>query len=927
MFTLSFRRLAAIAALLALAACHSADPERMMRQAREAGERGEPRAAVIVLKNILQNDPGHRGARLLLGEIYLDQHDPQSAEKELRRARSLGANSGHVTLLLGKALLMQGQYASLLTEIDAAAAPAQRPAALALRGDALLGQRKIEAARAAYNEALAIDANAPGALLGLTRIAVWEKQEARAFALLQRALAAHPDDTECLRYKADLLRADGKIDAALALQQAILARHPHQVQTLVDVANLAIDAGKLPLARQSLSAARAMSGDSIGLLYAEAMLDFRENKLVAARDKVQRVLRAAPDHYPGILLAGALQAALGANGEAAAYLQTFLRMYPGHPYATKLMVSLHLADKQPQAALELLHPLLAQEPNDPGLLALAGEAQLRLGRFGEAAALFERAAALQPGKPGLHTALALSRIGNGDSERAIAELERAAALEEHPGANGVLLVMSYLRAKQPDKALKAVQDMEKQGDNPLIENLKGGIGLARGDQRAARASFEAALRLDPAYLPALTNLERLDALEQRAADSRPRYLAALGKAPHDVALMEALAQLAVRRGQMPEALGWMERARGEQPDALALALRTGSMYLRAGQHGKALLLGRQLRASHPGDGAVLALLGQAAVAGGQYADAAEAYTRLAALMPGAARPHLYLADVLIAQHQEAAAQQALDKALLLEPALLDARITLVNLLLRQGKAAQALATAEALKKTDPDGAAGYKLEGDVHSAQGRHAAALQAYQQAFARAPSGPALIQLSNALRRLDRHADADTLAARWFSQHPGDVPTLLHVASTKLMQNDAAGAIPHLEAVLKVEPGNLAALNDLAWSYQRVGNVQALAVAERAQQQAPDNPAVMDTVGWILLEQGKLARARPLLQKASALAPRAPEIHYHYGMLLAKTGDKRAARGELEKALAGGRAFALRPEAKALLETLQASPAQGPG
>jgi Flp pilus assembly protein TadD len=136
--------------------------------------------------------------------------------------------------------------------------------------------------------------------------------------------------------------------------------------------------------------------------------------------------------------------------------------------------------------------------------------------------------------------------------------------------------------------------------------------------------------------------------------------------------------------------------------------------------------------------------------------------------------------------------------------------------------------------------------------------------------------------------------------------------------VQDDAAAAIPHLEAALRADPANLAAMNDLAWSYQRVGNPQALAVAERAHAAAPDNPAVMDTLGWIHLEQGNLARARMLLQKASRLAPHAPEIHYHYGKLLARAGDKRAARTELQRALAAGPGFARRQDAKVLLDSL---------
>jgi Flp pilus assembly protein TadD len=58
-------------------------------------------------------------------------------------------------------------------------------------------------------------------------------------------------------------------------------------------------------------------------------------------------------------------------------------------------------------------------------------------------------------------------------------------------------------------------------------------------------------------------------------------------------------------------------------------------------------------------------------------------------------------------------------------------------------------------------------------------------------------------------------------------------------------------------------------------------------------------------------------LLQQASALAPGGAEIHYHYGMLLARLGDKRGAPRALEKALALP-GFARRDDARALLATL---------
>jgi Flp pilus assembly protein TadD len=136
--------------------------------------------------------------------------------------------------------------------------------------------------------------------------------------------------------------------------------------------------------------------------------------------------------------------------------------------------------------------------------------------------------------------------------------------------------------------------------------------------------------------------------------------------------------------------------------------------------------------------------------------------------------------------------------------------------------------------------------------------------------------------------------------------------------VRGEFPAAIEQLQAVLQRDPNHVLALNDLAWTYQRTGDKQALAYAERAFKLAPDSPAIMDTLGWICLEGGDLARALPLLQKASALAPNAGEIRYHLGLVLARSGDKRGARRELERLLASPAQFAKRDEAKALLASL---------
>lgn len=79
-------------------------------QARELLQSGDPRAAMIQLKNALQDDPKNAQARLLLGQIYLRAGNGEAAEKELRHARSAGMPAESWIADMGRAYLLQGRF-------------------------------------------------------------------------------------------------------------------------------------------------------------------------------------------------------------------------------------------------------------------------------------------------------------------------------------------------------------------------------------------------------------------------------------------------------------------------------------------------------------------------------------------------------------------------------------------------------------------------------------------------------------------------------------------------------------------------------------------------------------------------------------------------------------------------------------------------
>ncbi len=912
-------RVLALGALLAvLAACAGApDPAGLLSEAERYRQKGQFKAAIIELKNLLQTRPDHVQARAKLGELYIDAGDLPSAEKELRRALALGAGPARILPALGKALLMQGQADKVLAEIRLDPAHPDQMEVVAVRAEAFLALGDTAQAKQLFELIVRKQPAFIPALLGLARLAALDGQPKRATVLARQALALRPDDIDSLRLKGDLLRLQGDTDAARLVYSAILALRPDHVQAHIDLANLDLQAGKFDAARAEIAAARRNAPNNLLVAHAQAMLDFREAKYKSSLESLQQILRVAPEHMPSLLLLGAVQLALGSPQLAEQALRHFLKAHPGHPYASKLLASIALNNQQPDVAQTLLDPLLEGEVEDVELLSLAGETAMRARRFTQAAAYFERAIALAPKQASLRTALGVSRLGSGDHPGAIAELEQAAALDAGATRPTIMLVMTHLRDKHDDKALAAVVALERQQpNNPLVHNLKGGVYLSKHDVKAARASFERALTLAPTYVAALDNLAQLDQAEHQPERARLRYLAALDKEPGNSHLMAALAKLSMEQGKTADAAAWLEKASRANPEALGPAVLLSNFYLRHGQASKALALTQQLLTSHPERADLLDLLAAQQSSVGDGAGARDTLRKLAELQPASAELQMRIANTCLLIDDQPCALQAAKKAIHAQPAMLAAQVMAAGVLTKQGQLGQALDLARAAQKAHPGLAAGFKLEGDIRMAEGQAKAALAPYQKAFDLNPSGPLAILLHQALVRAG-DAAADTRVLAWLQAHPDDLPTRLYLAGSKLAGKRYPDAIAQYEHILRRQPDNVVVLNDLAWTYQQQKDPRALNTAEHAYRVAPGDPAVLDTLACIVLDDD-IARALPLLQQASALAPGSAEIRYHLGLALLKNGDAAGARGQLEQVLNSKQAFADKPQARALLTQL---------
>src|SRR4249920_1749108 len=152
-------RLAAIVCLaVGLQACNRDTPEKFIASGKSHLAKRDYSAAAIQFKNAVQKAPDHAEARYLLGITLEQQDEPGSAEIELRKAISAGYAAELTYPALVRVLLEQHQFEKALSE--SVAQQDTNPAKvelLALSGDAQLGLRKVQEARAAYSAALSAE--------------------------------------------------------------------------------------------------------------------------------------------------------------------------------------------------------------------------------------------------------------------------------------------------------------------------------------------------------------------------------------------------------------------------------------------------------------------------------------------------------------------------------------------------------------------------------------------------------------------------------------------------------------------------------------------------------------------------------------------------------------------------------------------------
>lgn len=486
----------------------------------------------------------------------------------------------------------------------------------------------------------------------------------------------------------------------------------------------------------------------------------------------------------------------------------------------------------------------------------------------------------------------------------------------------------YLAAENgPDEAMAHyLRAMELDWSNAALAQELAAMHLSRDEVPEALAVLKDSLKHNPDSSDLALRIAEVYVVSLRKLEPAERYAKqALAAAPDTIEPYQMLYSVYRAGGQTDRAQAVLAQAEARKNDDPLFWAGLGDLWTRhllgegklrdevasesvAGHYRRAAELGRN-------DASVQLRSLNYFFASGNMADAESAGRRLLVLQPSDASSREKLALALVAQGREDEAITELEAVIAENPASLIAYRTHGDILLRRGDFAGALAKFEkALLLHDEDPRLYLEVVELCVRSENLDRAVwwLGQARSRYDRLPDFPFHEgQILGHLKRWREALNAFNAAAELAAQHQPSMLTADFYFQHGVMaerSGEREAAARYFLLCIERNPSHSAALNYLGYMWAERGEnlAEAEELIRRAVALEPKNPAYLDSLGWVLYQQGRFHEALPPLEQASALSADAPDatIEEHLGDVLDKLGRRNEAVKVWERAatLGGG-------------------------
>lgn len=840
------------------AAKTQADAQRHIERSASYRQQGQFRAAIIEARNALQLTPDNPAATATLANLLNDLGQGRQAIKLLEPLTKQGNTA--VIHALGEAYLGAGKYQSALDYLRAAQQNQQLANDETLQygvARALLGLGDFDAARPALQILHNSSQFGIQAQLHLIEIDLRHGAADDARTRLQQMLQQHPRNVDVLQLAAAQAERDDNLEAAEDLLSRALLELP---QTDILAPQKAVVLERLT----TVLTKRGRSGEA--LIYSKVLADanpegallqekfkqglalFQEGKLDEAEPILAEVYQHSHNDTAAMLL-GIIKYAKNDLEGATQYLGDHVDPEVSPDTALLALASAQLRLDQPARLLAMIGPVERAHIKNPQLKALVGIALLQTGDNTGGRQLIADAQAEQPDNNAIRSLLARHYLTVGETTAAIDLLQQGLAkAPQEPGLRR-LLIAAYLTAGKVDQALSSAQGFATTAPTSAeYAYLYGHVALFAKRYDVAATALQKALTLRADYPAAQMDLAQIDLIKQQPEAALARYKALLAKDGGNVAALKGFVTAQEMLIGRAAALAQMEALVFDASKSNAAQAVVAEYYMNNQRLADArrLLAPIVVNAEEPYPAYVKQM----------YADTA--------------------ATLAMTVGDNAAARLAIVEGLNINarnPRLLT---MLAKLEIQQQQPAEAEKIIAQLATVQPNSAVIADLRADLAAAGKQWDQAIAEYRQLWQNTRSDAVAAKLYRAVAANNPGA-AEEFLKEWRTTNAGSDQPYIFEALAAEKKNDNAAAIQAYQNAIEHNARNPASLNNLALLYQKTGDARALATAEQAYKLAPGNPIVLDTYGWLLVNNKQVEKGTALLEQAAALVPSSAEIAGH--------------------------------------------------
>lgn len=877
---------------IGLVGCDSKTPEELMAVAAQHAALNDNKAAIIELKNAISQAPDLASARLAIADSYFATGEAAAAEKELIKARDLGASDNEVLPLLSKVLYYSDQYAATialeandsLTDPDAISTLALYQYLASLRGT---------------TAELSVDLEQINKRLSASDITIVEAYQSffqRDYQTLEMLLDKTTENTDrapvIAWLRANYNQTIGKHEEA-ASQFA-------QVNKLVPIVNSVnflhvnalMNADDLDAATEQVEVLSRINKDHPVTNLFKANIAYRQENYADALAFSEVAIQNGSDTVTARII-GAVSAyklkSMETSYRNLINLTERENFKNGNIDRLLSLVQLNLGYTQ-QAANNLTSiDDLTQE--DAYLLTSTGMELAKQGDLGTARNLLDRVQQLDNSNTEHKMRSAVIEIGN--NERAvISNLKEVLAIDESSEEAWIQLALSHARTGNKPEAMKAAQQWgEKNKVGGLI--LEGRVYLELNQPSHGIQKLKEAAKLDKDN----ESINRFLLLAyEKAEDYNGLYNTAetiLTEKPYNTQASLGLIKAAVTLGQRLEAKKVFDAIVKQDPDnetpyvMLAINAKLNDDM----QTAIDILERRKFTTNEMG----LMTLGDSYSALKNYNAAEGIYELWAKQSPKSIIPLMRVIGIksLLKDYEQALSLS--EKAEAKFPHL---RTFTVLKLVYQVELKNFIAAKSILQSLQEQDV---QQETLVSFNEGR----IALHDKDFAKAekllgahhklvPNFQSAVLWARSLIALDRKFEAKKVLESEYNKTNAPTVFMRHTMAEFYLHNKYfTRAATQYEQLLKEQGESVLVLNNLAFVEQQAGRLEvAKGYAERAVEIIPDNATVLDTLGWIEYELKNLDEAFKHLFMASKLSSESNGITLHLAEVQIAIGQTQQAR-----------------------------------